>query len=138
RTGERARLRERGTSDQGRVHRARAGSAHSYLAPRLLRGSAAGGLHTSGSRGLLLGLVPGRPVGGERGDAGRLRDLRGPDVLHPPLALLLLLQELALAGDVTAVALGKHVLADRPDGLAGDDPRADGRLDGDLELLARD
>ena len=53
-------------------------------------------------------------------------------------ALLLLLQQLALAGDVAAVALGEHVLAHRPHRLAGDDPAADRRLDRHLEQLARD
>ena len=58
--------------------------------------------------------------------------------LHPLLAFLLLLQQLALAGDVTAVALGEHVLADGPDRLAGDDARPDRGLDRHLELLPRD
>jgi hypothetical protein len=48
------------------------------------------------------------------------------DHLHALLALLLLLEELALAGDVTAVALREHVLPHGADGLAGDDPGADG------------
>ena len=64
--------------------------------------------------------------------------LHPADHLHPLLAFLLLLQQLALPGDVTAVALGEHVLADRPDGLPGDHPAADGGLDRHLELLARD
>ena len=42
-----------------------------------------------------------------------LRDLDRADLLHPLLALLLLLEQLALAGDVAAVALGEHVLAQR-------------------------
>jgi hypothetical protein len=42
-----------------------------------------------------------------------------------------------LAGDVAAVALGEHVLADGPDVLSCDDPRADRRLDGDLELKSK-
>ena len=66
------------------------------------------------------------------------RDLDPADHLHPLLALLLLLEQLALAGDVAAVALGEHVLADGADGLAGDDPGADGGLDRHLELLPRD
>ena len=37
------------------------------------------------------------------------------------LPLLLLLEQLALSRDVAAVALGDHVLAQRPDGLARDD-----------------
>src|SRR5699024_5322603 len=90
-------------------------------------------------RSLLLGVLRHVAlVGGERGDERLLRDLDGPDVLHALLALLLLLQELALARDVAAVALGQHVLAHRTDVLAGDDAGSDGGLDRDLELLARD
>src|SRR5579875_3945717 len=62
----------------------------------------------------------------ERLDEGLLRDLHPTDVLHPLLALFLLLEELALAGDVAAVALGQHVLALGLDRLPGDDPPADG------------
>jgi hypothetical protein len=58
------------------------------------------------------------------------------DGLHPLLALLLLLEQLALAGHVAAVALGGDVLAEALDGLAGDDLAADGALEGDLELVA--
>src|ERR1043165_1068706 len=67
-----------------------------------------------------------------------LRDLDAPDLLHALLALLLAFEQLALAGDVAAVALGGDVLAERLDGLAGDDLRADGGVDRDVELLARD
>src|SRR5215813_1322284 len=42
-----------------------------------------------------------------------LRDLDAADRLHPLLAGLLLLEELLLARDVPAVALGEHVLAQR-------------------------
>src|SRR5690606_14366468 len=87
---------------------------------------------------LVLGVLAARGVGGERGDEGGLRDLDGPDVLHALLTLLLLLEQLALAADVAAVALGEDVLAHRAHGLARDDARADGRLDRHLELLARD
>src|SRR4029450_11667279 len=80
----------------------------------------------------------GRLVGGERGDERLLRDLDAADHLHPLLTLLLLLQQLPLAGDVTAAALGEDVLADGADRLAGDDPGADGGLDRHLELLPRD
>jgi hypothetical protein len=41
--------------------------------------------------------------------------------LHALLAFLLLLEQLALARDVAAVALGEHVLAQRLDRLARDD-----------------
>src|SRR5699024_4284895 len=53
------------------------------------------------------------------------------------LALLLLLEELALSADVAAVALRQHVLADGADRLAGDDARSDRRLDRNLVLLSR-
>src|SRR5450631_3552321 len=90
-------------------------------------------------RGLLLGPVPaGRGVVGQRGDEGLLGHLDPADHLHPLLADLLLLEQLALTGDVTAVALGQDVLAHRADGLPGDDPRTDGGLDRHLEVLARD
>src|SRR2546422_1079321 len=67
-----------------------------------------------------------------------LGEVHAPDLLHPFLAFFLFLQELALAGDVAAVALGQHVLAHGGDVLAGDDLAADGGLDRDLEELARD
>src|SRR5581483_9905532 len=72
------------------------------------------------------------------GDEGFLRNLHGTHHLHPLLAFLLLLQQLPLTGDVTAVALGEDVLADGADGLAGDDPGADGGLHRHLEVLPRD
>src|SRR3954451_182807 len=67
-----------------------------------------------------------------------LRDLDAADALHACLAGLLLLEELALARDVPAVALRQHVLAHRADGLTSNDVRANGRLYGHLEHLARD
>src|SRR6478735_7414861 len=53
-----------------------------------------------------------------------LGDLDGTHALHALLAFLLLHEELALARDVATVALGQHVLAHGPDGLARDDVRA--------------
>src|SRR5512143_1215971 len=67
-----------------------------------------------------------------------LGDLDAADRLHPLLAGLLLLEQLLLPGDVAAVALGQHVLAQRLDVLARDDLRADRRLDGNVEHLPRD
>ncbi len=61
-----------------------------------------------------------------------------PMHLHLLFPFLLLLEQLALAGDVAAVALGGDVLAHRGDGFAGDDLAADGGLDGDDEELVRD
>src|SRR5574340_408130 len=74
----------------------------------------------------------------QHGQERLLRDLDAADGLHPLLAGLLLLEELLLAGDVTAVALGEHVLPERLDRLARDDLRADRRLHGDVEHLAGD
>jgi hypothetical protein len=54
---------------------------------------------------LLFRLVGGRGVGRQGGDKCLLRHLDPPDRLHPLLAFLLLLQQFALTGDVTAVTL---------------------------------
>src|SRR5690349_12662976 len=74
----------------------------------------------------------------ECGDEGALRDLDLAELPHALLALLLLLQKLALARDVAAIAFGGDILGEGADGLAGDDPAADRRLDRNLEELARD
>jgi hypothetical protein len=47
------------------------------------------------------------------GDEGFLRDLDLAELAHPLLALFLLVEQLALAADVAAVAFGGHVLAQR-------------------------
>src|SRR5438045_3244022 len=67
-----------------------------------------------------------------------LREVDAADLLHPLLALFLLLEELLLAGDVAAVALRDDVLAERLDRLPRQDLRADRRLDDHLEHLLRD
>src|SRR6185369_10034131 len=74
----------------------------------------------------------------ENGQERFLRNLHAPDRLHPFLSRLLLFEQLALARDVAAVAFGQHVLAQRLDALAGDDLRADRRLNRDVEHLPRD
>src|ERR1035437_2941960 len=66
-------------------------------------------------------------------EEGFLGDVDLTNALHALLAFLLFFQELALAGDVAAVAFGDDVFADGADGLAGDHAAADGGLDGDLE-----
>jgi len=53
----------------------------------------------------------------EHGEEGFLGDIDLADLAHPLLAGLLLLQQLALARDVPAVALGEHVLAEGRDAL---------------------
>src|SRR5947199_1178929 len=67
-----------------------------------------------------------------------LRDFDRSHLLHALLSFFLLLEQLALARDVAAIALGGHVLAQRTDGLAGDHLGADRGLNHDLEQLARD
>src|SRR5436190_672740 len=74
----------------------------------------------------------------EHGEERLLRHLDRADLLHPLLPLLLVLEQLALARDVAAVALRDHVLALRLHGLARDDASADRRLDCDVEHLPRD
>src|SRR5207253_721907 len=69
----------------------------------------------------------------QRRDERLLRDVDLAELAHALLAFLLLLQELALARHVAAVALGGHVLAERAHGLARDHLAADRRLDRDLE-----
>src|SRR6185437_12719637 len=75
-------------------------------------------LYPRGGRALRPGLLAQL----EHGQEGLLGHLDPPDLLHPLLALLLLLEQLALAGDVAAVALGGDVLAVGLDRLAGHDP----------------
>src|SRR5579863_405228 len=72
------------------------------------------------------------------GDERLLGDVHAPDGLHALLAFFLALEELALAGDVPAVALGEHVLSLGLHRLPGDDAPADRGLDGDVEELAGD
>src|SRR5215208_5889255 len=102
-------------------------SSRSAIAPAVSRGSCTTRRRASAAVAEL-----------EDGEERLLGHLDAPDLLHPPLALLLLLEQLALAGDVAAVALGDHVLAEGLDRLARDDLRAHGVLDRHVVLLARD
>src|SRR5436305_11986015 len=74
----------------------------------------------------------------EGGDEGFLGDADAAVFAHAFLALFLLLEELALARRVAAVAFGGDVLAQRGNRFAGDDLAADRGLDRDLEQMARD
>src|SRR5690606_831960 len=67
----------------------------------------------------------------ERRHESLLRNTHVAVFPHPRLALLLLFQQLLLAADVAAIALRRHVLAQRSDRLAGDHLAADRRLDRD-------
>src|ERR1019366_95102 len=59
---------------------------------------------------------------------GLLRNLDLSHLLHALLALFLLFEQLALARDVAAIALGQHVLAQRLDRGARDHVAPDGGL----------
>ncbi len=74
----------------------------------------------------------------EDGEEGLLGNLYPAYLLHTFFALLLLLEELALSGDIATIALGSDILADGFDSFARDHLSADSSLDGDIELLARD
>src|SRR5688572_6878588 len=74
----------------------------------------------------------------EDGEERFLRNLDVADLLHALLPRFLFLEQLALAADVAAVALGEHVLPQRLDVVARHHVRADGGLDRDVEHLARD
>src|SRR5258708_39822667 len=79
-----------------------------------------------------------RVVEVEDGEDRLLRPLDGAALLHAFASLLLLLEQLALARDVAAVALREHVLAASLHRFACDDARADRRLNRDVEELSRD
>src|SRR5438046_483721 len=74
----------------------------------------------------------------EHGEERLLRHLDRADLLHPFLSRLLLLEQLALAADVAAVALREDVLPPRLHRLPRDHSRPDRSLDRDVEHLARD
>src|SRR6187455_3227696 len=77
-------------------------------------------------------------VGLQNLDEGIWWDRNAADKFHLLFALLLFVEELALAADVTAIALRSDVLAHFADVVAGDDLAADGGLYRDLEHLRRD
>ena len=74
----------------------------------------------------------------EHGGKGLAGELDTAQLAHLLFALFLLFQQFLFAGDVAAIALGKHVLAHGLDGLAGNDLAADGCLHRDLEQVTRD
>ena len=81
-------------------------------------------------------------VGGAAGDfqygeESFLRDIHAADALHALFAFFLAFEELAFARDVAAVAFGENIFAQSADGFACDDAAADGGLNRDFELLAR-
>ena len=77
-------------------------------------------------------------AGIEHRQEGLLRDVDLADRFHPLLAFALFRPQLSLARDVTAIALGRHVLAHGRHGFASDDARADGGLNGHLEHVPVD
>src|ERR1700679_962946 len=66
-----------------------------------------------------------------------LGDINAADAFHALLSFFLLFEQFAFAADVSAVALGDDVFANRADRFAGNDPAADGGLNGNFEHLAR-
>src|ERR1700677_385778 len=74
----------------------------------------------------------------QRRDERLLRDLDPAELAHLLLAGLLLVEQLALAGGVAAVAFGGDVLAQGADGFAGDDLAADRQIGRALEHVRRD
>src|SRR6202171_5937596 len=68
---------------------------------------------------------------------GLLRNLDRTNALHPLLAFFLLLQQLAFARDVTAIAVCRDLLPHRRNRLAGDHLAADRRLQRHDEHLPR-
>ena len=79
--------------------------------------------------------TPPRPCQHLLGQEFLERRLVNDNIAHSPEALapsLLLLKQLAAARDVGGVQLGKHILAEGLDGLAGDDALAGGSLDDDF------
>src|ERR1700692_1523018 len=74
----------------------------------------------------------------QTGDEGFLRDVDLAELPHALLALLLLLQKFALAGDVAAIPLRGDVLPERAHGLACDHLAADRSLNRNLEHVRRD
>src|SRR4249919_493488 len=74
----------------------------------------------------------------KRRDKRFLRNIDFSELPHAFLAFLLLLQQLAFARGVTAVAFRGDVLAKGAHGFAGNDLAADCRLDRHLEHVWRD
>src|SRR5688572_17935618 len=68
-------------------------------------------------------------------DEGFLRDLNAAEGFHAFLTFFLFFEQLALTGDVAAVAFRSDVFAHGADGFARDDLATDGGLDGHTELL---
>src|SRR4029077_5757054 len=74
----------------------------------------------------------------KRGDEGFLGNLDFAELAHLLLALFLLVEELALAADIAAIAFRRHVFSQRGKRLTGDHLAANGGLDRNLEHVARD
>src|SRR5271166_1123343 len=72
----------------------------------------------------------------EQGQESLLRNLDSPDLFHPLLAFLLLLEQLTFSRDVAAVTFGGDVLTQRLDRFARDNLGADRGLNRDFEHLA--
>ena len=67
---------------------------------------------------------------------GFLWNLYVSDLAHPLLSFFLFFQQLFLTGNITAIALGKHVFSHCSDGLSCDDLASHCCLDRDLKKLS--
>ena len=67
-----------------------------------------------------------------------MRYLYIANLAHALLAFLLFLQKLPLTADITAVTLGKHILAHGFHRFPGNDLASDGSLDGNLKQVSGD
>src|SRR5271156_1826420 len=73
----------------------------------------------------------------EQGQESLLRNLDAPNLFHPLLAFLLLLEQLSFPRDIATVTLGGDILAQRLDGFSCDNLGANPGLNRDFEHLAR-
>ena len=67
-----------------------------------------------------------------------MRNFHFAELAHAFFALLLLVEQLALTGNIAAIAFRRHVLGECRDRLARHHAAANGGLDGDFEQLLRD
>ena len=68
----------------------------------------------------------------------RLGHLHITNLAHTFLTLLLLLQQLTLTADITTITLGSHILTHLTHSLSGNNLCTNGRLNGNIKLLAGD
>src|SRR5688500_8522125 len=113
------------------------GVVRTSTGPRLASSAISGVVRTTSPRKLVCTTSDVTSLNLKNGEEGLLRNLHRTDLLHPLLAFLLLLEELALARDVAAITLGENVFAQRLHRRASYHLLSDRSLDRDLEQLPR-